>query len=167
MKRSYAAALTSNAVSRFDGTSAQGYRRPASRWFSPLPYEACLLRVRVALTPLTPSVGGPGPACVKGQSRLPRPSGDPPQRRVRFFANVVASWFPQKTTRGFKPGYQISRVSRPAIAPKWQILLSGLRGARTRTSSGFARSMCRCGRYAGPDTRSTHVCAPASAGASG
>jgi hypothetical protein len=23
---------------------------------------------------------------------------------------------PQKTTRGFKPGYQISRVSRPAIA---------------------------------------------------
>jgi NADPH:quinone reductase-like Zn-dependent oxidoreductase len=46
--------------------------------------------LRVPLTPLMPSVGGPGPACVKGQSRPPRPSVDPPQRRVRFFANAVA-----------------------------------------------------------------------------
>jgi hypothetical protein len=46
-----------------------------------------------------------------------------------------------------------SRVAPPAIAPKWQILLSGLRGVRTRTNSGFARSMCRCGRYAEPDRR--------------
>jgi hypothetical protein len=49
-----------------------------------------------------------------------------------------------------------ARVSRPAIALKWQILLSVLPGARTLTSSGFARSMCRCGGYAAPDTRSTH-----------
>jgi hypothetical protein len=81
----------------------------------------------------------------------------------------AASGFPQKTTRGgpglthhrthhpaaqaLKPGDQITGDS-PTIAPKWRILLSGLRGARTRTSSGFARSRCGCVGCAEPDRQS-------------